>query len=222
MKWLKRIIRYLLWSIVLFTIAVFALGYFTLFYFPPKLYEDALIHKPYDVIIVPGIPYNGKDWSDIMKARVQWAHHLYKERVTKNIIFSGSAVYSPYVESKIMALYAKELGVEEENIFVETEAEHSTENLYYSYHLAKSKGFESIALATDPFQNLMLSGFKKELDMNIKAIPIIFEIIKKIPEQKISINPEAAKVENFVSLVKRESWLERFKGTLGKKIKTVN
>ena len=106
---------------------------------------------PYDIIIVPGVPFEEGNWSWVMKGRVYWSKYLYDNGITKNIMYSGSAVYSPYVEGRIMALYAVALGIPEENVFSETLAEHSTENVYYSYKKARKLGFERIALATDQF-----------------------------------------------------------------------
>lgn len=218
MKLFKRILKYILWSIVVFTVILAITTYLSFLYIPDKNYSSAQDMEPFDVIIVPGVPFKDK-WSDIMKARVLWADYLFKKGIAKNIIFSGGAVYSPYFEGRIMSLYAKELGIPEANIFEEIKAEHSTENLYYSYQLAKTKGFKRIALATDPFQNLMLWRFKNEVDPNIERIPIVFKIIKKLPEKEVKIDPTSAKRDDFVSLVKRESFWERFKGTLGRKIK---
>ncbi|NPA67471.1 MAG: YdcF family protein, partial [Chlorobi bacterium] len=112
-------------------------------------------YAPYDAIIVPGVPFDGKEWSDIMKMRVYWSYLLYKRGVAEHIIYSGGAVYSPYYESEIMKLYAIKLGIPDSVIFTDTVAEHSTENLWYSFKLAKQKGFKKLALATDPVQNFM-------------------------------------------------------------------
>jgi hypothetical protein len=218
MKIFKRILKHLLWSIVIFSLFLLIVTYISFIYLPDKFFGEAQSMEPYDAIIVPGVPFKDK-WSDIMKARVLWADYLYKKGIARNIIFSGSAVYTPFVESKIMALYAHQLGIPSTNIFTETEAEHSTENLYYSYHLAKSKGFKRIALATDPFQNMMLWSFKDKVDTSIGRIPILFKTIKDIPEKEILIDPSSAKVKNFNSLVHRETFWERFQGTLGRKIK---
>ena len=109
-----------------------------------------------------------------MKGRVYWSKYLYDKGITKNVIYSGSAVYTPYVEGKIMALYAIALGIPEENVFSETMAEHSTENVYYSYKLARKLGFERIALATDQFQAKMLKRFtKKIVSRDAGIIPIV-------------------------------------------------
>ncbi|MFZ6013844.1 MAG: YdcF family protein, partial [Bacteroidota bacterium] len=127
--------------------------------FARKSFERAEAKKPFDVIIVPGVPYNGARTSSVMNIRLFWAKFLYDSGITKNIIFSGSAVYTPYVEGVAMKIMADSLGVPEWKTFSETRAEHSTENIYYSWKLAKNLGFEKIALASDPFQSRMLKSF---------------------------------------------------------------
>jgi len=168
------------------------------------------------VIIVPGVPFNGKEWSNIMKMRVYWSYLLYKRGVTEHIIYSGGAVYSPYYESVIMKLYAQSLGIPEDVIFTDTLAEHSTENLWYSCKLAEQKGFEKMALATDPFQNFMTLKFKFDNGLNIRALPIIFEQVDTFMGLKSPvINPSSAYKKYFISIEERESKWKQFKGTLG-------
>ena len=175
---------------------------------------------PYDVIIVPGIPYDKeKGPCLILKARLLWAQHLISKGIAKNVIFSGSAVYSPYVESQIMALFAIELGIPAEHIFYEIKAEHSTENVVYSYRLAQKMGFNNIALATGPFQSAFLSDFVKNNSLPVSFVPItLISLQKNIRQDFSEINPSTALVNNFVSLKERESREERFQGTLGNKI----
>src|SRR5690606_31947372 len=127
-----------------------------------KKYEHAKTVRPYDVIIVPGIPYEKENTSSIMNMRLQWAKHLYDSGFAQNIIFSGSAVYSPFVEGKAMKAIADSMGIPPEHTFYETKAEHSTENVYYSWKMANEMGFKKIALATDPFQSAMLKSFMKK------------------------------------------------------------
>jgi hypothetical protein len=158
-------------------------------------------------------------WSRTMKARVHWAVHLYKLGITKNIIFSGSSVYTPYVEGSIMRSYALVLGVPETNVFAETKAEHSTENLYYSYYMAKRLGFEKIALATDPFQSNMLRSYPKKMKVKMDFIPFIVDTLKTMEMQDVTINAEPHKVNSFESIIDRESRYKRIWGTMGKNIK---
>ena len=188
-----------------------------------KLFSQAINMGPYDAIIVPGIPFDGLKgkWNSLMKMRVYWSVYLYKQGLAKNIIYSGSAVYTPYCESKIMALYAEAMGVPKEHIFIDSSAEHSTENVYYSYHIARMQGFETIAIATDPFQSHFLRNYPEKINLNINFLPIVFKTLFTLNMLDIKINPQSAYVENFVSLQKRESFGKRLQGTRGKNIKKI-
>lgn len=133
-------------------------------------------------------------------------------------MFSGSAVYTPYYESEIMALYAEAIGIPKENIFTEIKAEHSTENIYYSYFLAKKLNFSRVALASDPFQTKMLRRFTRiRVSPEIDLIPIVFDslMLMKIDATNPMIDIQKAFVLDFKSILERESFWERFRGTRG-------
>ena len=187
-----------------------------------ELLENAM-KKKYDVVIVPGVPFKNGKWSYIMKGRVYWSKYLYDKGITKNVIYSGAAVYSPYYESKIMALYAEKIGIQKENIFIDTLAQHSTENVYYSYKKARSLGFERIALASDPFQTKMLKRFtRKVVSPDVGLIPFDADTLLAMQPEMIDpeIDYQKAFVKDFISLPQRKKFLERFKGTQGKDIDT--
>ncbi|MBL7700727.1 MAG: YdcF family protein [Ferruginibacter sp.] len=184
-------------------------------------YYKKASNKTYEMIAVPGVPFTETGWDSTMKARVYWAKHLYDKGIAKNIMFSGSSVGSPYYEGEIMALYAIALGVPEKNVYAETKAEHSTENLYYVYLKSKKLGFKHIALATDPFQAKQLKRFaRKKISAEVGLIPIVFDTLRMM--QPFMINPrieyQKACNSNFVSLKSRESFWKRFRGTMGKNI----
>lgn len=181
-----------------------------------RLYDKASTKK-YDIIVVPGIPLQNGQWDSIMKGRVYWAKFLYDKGITKNIMFSGSSVYSPYYEGEVMALYAIALGVPKENVFTETKAEHSTENLYYGYYKSKQLGFKMIALATDPFQGKQLSSYAKlRLNRDIGIIPFVIDSLKSLWPVMIHpvIDYQKAYNKDFVDIKERESGWKRFKGTM--------
>src|SRR6476620_7819913 len=77
--------------------------------------ENHVIKAPYDVIIVPGVPYDAAQVSQIYKARMLWAKWLYDRKIAKNIIFSGSAVHTPYVEAQTMKIMADSMGIPSEH-----------------------------------------------------------------------------------------------------------
>jgi hypothetical protein len=184
-----------------------------------KNFEQIKAEKEvYDAIIVPGYPFDGDKWDKIVKLRVVWAYYLYKEGYTKHIIFSGSAVYSPYVESRIMKAYAVALGVPEKVIFTEERAEHSTENVFLSYRLAKENGFKNVALATDPWQSQWMWKFYKKHNCPLSYVPAVMSIVESLNIADPSIDPKPAYIEDFVSLTERETFRERWRGTKGKNI----
>ena len=187
-----------------------------------KYYNQNLKIAPYDAVIVPGVPFNNGTWDSIMKGRVLWSVYLYKHGITKNVIYSGSSVYSPFIEGKIMALYAEKLGVKPENIFVEPRAEHSTENVYYGYRLAEKQGFKNIAVATDRFQSRTLLSFLRKLKRktggDVKCLPMQEDLVRTMTQENYAIDSMQAHVKDFTSLVDRESFFTRFRGTMGKHI----
>ena len=182
-------------------------------------YEQAKKDRPYDVVIVPGVPYENESTSNVMTLRIFWAKHLYDSGFTRNIIFSGSAVNSPYIEGIAMKIIADTLGIPPDHTFSETKAEHSTENAYYGWKLARNLGFKKIALATDPFQSRTLENFIEEYCPGMKSIPVVLSVLnlgnKKLPK----IDAGGAYVKNFIPLSTREGFWERWQGTRGKRVK---
>ncbi len=187
---------------------------------PDQCYPEALAKKPYDVLIVTGYPHYKDSMTFVVQNRVYWAFHLYQRGFVKNIIFSGSAVYTPYVEGEVMALYAQQLGIPKKHIWVEHQAEHSSENLYYSYRLAEQQGFKTIALATEVAQSSFIKSindhrFKFKLDF----IPIVYDTLAMYAKEVPRIDQASAVKKDFVSLVERENAWKRLRGTRGRKVK---
>ena len=185
-----------------------------------RLYNQAA-KEQFDMVIVPGVPFVNGKWDRIMKGRVYWAKFLFEKGIAKNLMFSGGAVYSPYTEAGIMSLYAETIGVPKENIFIETKAEHSTENAYYSYKKAIKLGFKKIAIASDPFQTKMLKSFaRKRLSTDIRLIPFVSDSLKTLESEMKDPEIDYAQyfVKDFIPLPKREGFWKRFRGTMGKNI----
>ena len=106
-------------------------------------------HLSYDCAVVCGY-FANEDGSpsDFMKTRVEKAAELLKAGKVRCIIFSGAAVYNSYVEAKVMADYARELGVDETDILLETEALSTYHNLLYSREVMREHGLKSCAVVT--------------------------------------------------------------------------
>jgi uncharacterized SAM-binding protein YcdF (DUF218 family) len=218
MKLFKKILKVVLYFHLFLIVAVVSV-HCTFQHYACTSYAAAVKEIPFDAVIVPGVPFEDTTMSMIYKARVLWADFLYDSGYTKNIIFSGSAVYTPHYESRTMKLYAEALGVPAENIFTEERAEHSSENVYYSWKLARQLGFEKIALATDPYQSGMLRGLIRQYTPGVMSIPIQFEKIDAQSKTLPPIDPSTAYVAPFTPLPERESLWERWQGTMGRRVK---
>ncbi|HTF18096.1 MAG TPA: YdcF family protein [Chryseolinea sp.] len=215
---MKKVLRIFLYFHLFLAVALL-LTHCSFSHYAKKSYERATKKKPFDVIIVPGVPYEQENTTSIMTMRVLWAKQLYDSGFTKNIIFSGSAVYSPYVEGIVMKTIADSLGIPPDHTFSETKAEHSTENIYYSWKMARSMGFQKIALSTDPFQSIMLRGFIKKYTPGITAIPVVFDRLDIKGKSLPPIDYASGYIPNFVNIKKRESFWQRLQGTMGRRVK---
>ena len=182
-----------------------------------KAYASAIEQqKTYDAVIVPGVPYNDSSLSKVLMGRIKWACILYKKGIAKHIIFSGAAVYTPYYEAKVMALFAMAWGVPADVIMTDTMAEHSTENVYYGYKMARKYGLQKIAVATDPYQSIMAKKFINDHYLDIDRLPMVFSEIEQSNFESVSVDASSAKAPGtFVPLPERESLWKRLKGTFG-------
>lgn len=185
-----------------------------------KFYARAVEKAPYDALIVPGYPFDGQRWDTLVKARVLWAIHLYRQGLAKHIIFSGSAVHTPYKEGEVMALYALALGVPEDVVLVEEQAEHSSENLYFGWKLARTRGLEKVAVATDKYQAKLLQviarRLKRKVGCEVNIIPMTEGWTNVVTMSDPTIDPTPAHVEDFVPIEDRETFWQRFREARGK------
>ena len=189
---------------------------------PYKQFKYAKKHKPFDAIIVPGIPFDAPaPWKFYMKKRVLWSVYLYKKGYTKHIIYSGGAVYTPYPEALVMGRYAQQLGVPDTAILYDTIAQHSVENVYYAYALAKEKGFAHIALATDQVQTYFLSRFLKRFHNRIYKLPALNRYVYTFEHEYPHIDTACIRVQNFIPLPEKITRKERRERSMGSRIDTL-
>lgn len=179
-----------------------------------RMYATYITKAPYDAVIVPGIAYDTlKQQTNGFNARIIWAKELYDKGVTRNIIFSGAACYSPYVEAQAMKMIAEAMGVPAANVFAESKAEHGKENVYYSWLLAQKLGFKKVALAADPYQAFFLEGFIQTNLPDMGILPMAVDSLKKYYLPLPRIDPSATYVKDFVPLNEREKFMTRVKHT---------
>jgi len=215
MKKLKRVVFFFL----VFIAFSFLMIYCSVKRYTGRAYEQAKKDRPYDVVIVPGVPYENELTNNVLTMRIFWAKYLYDSGFTRNIIFSGSAVGSPYVEGIAMKIIADTLGIPADHTFSETKAEHSVENAYYGWKMARSMGFKKIALATDPFQSRTLESFIRKYCPEMKSVPVVPGVLNLGDKTLPKIDAGSAYVNDFIPLSKREGFWQRWRGTMGRRVK---
>lgn len=169
------------------------------------VYNKAIEKAPYDVIIVPGLPYDTTPINPILKGRILWAKELYESGIASNIIFSGSAVHKPYVEGMIMKMMADSLGIPTQHTFIEDKAHHGYENVDLGVALAHRLRFKKIAVATDPIQSIWLTKHLRKNHENVSLIPFSMKNIPQYHKTNMpAINHQEALVKNFIPLNARK------------------
>ena len=166
-------------------------------------YREALAAGPYDALIVPGFPFKNGEWNRVIKARVYWSRDLLEKGIARNVIYSGAAVQTPYVEGELMALYARAIGVPPQVIVTETNALHSCENLYYSYRMARRLGWEKVAVVSDPIHTPHLRRVAREFELPLAFLPVDFVRLIQMPKVDPHVDPSTAYVQGFIPLKQR-------------------
>lgn len=214
---LKPYIHVIIISLILFSSCK---AYYKAFYTDPaKCFEAAKQKKPYDVIIVPGFPHDSGKVNMVLSQRIKWAYYLYKNGFTKNIIFSGAAVHSPYVEAEAMKLIALQTDMDSNHLFTEIKAKHTTENLYYSCMMANDLGFKSIAFTSEPAQCSFMKPFRRKFKLKLDFLPVVTDSVLSMHLTLYPIDERSAFVPNFIALKEKESLLKSLRGTRGHQVK---
>jgi uncharacterized SAM-binding protein YcdF (DUF218 family) len=207
-------------SVIVLTTLSGCKAYYNAFYTDPaKCLKIAEQKKPYDVIIVPGFPHDSGKVNMVQSQRIKWAYYLYKNGYAKNIIFSGAAVHTPYVEAKVMKLIILQTGIDSNHVFTETKAQHTTENLYYSYLLAQDLKFKSIAFATEPAQSSFMKPFNRKFKLQLDFIPVVSDSVLKMDLMLHQIDESSTFVPNFIPLKEKEGLIKSLRGTRGHQVK---
>lgn len=106
--------------------------------------------QAFDAVIIPGCPSEDDgSLSRCEMARVVWAARLWERGWAKSFITSGAAVHSPYVEAEALAAGLVALGVPADRIWLEPNALHTDENIYFSVAIARALGLASVAVAAE-------------------------------------------------------------------------
>lgn len=171
-----------------------------------RTYQHFAAAAPYDVIIVPGSPYDTSEQNQMFRARMLWAQSLYNAGITRHIIYSGSAVHTAYTEGTVMKMISDSMGIPTNRTFAETAALHSDENINYSYTMARQMGFKKIAAASDPFQLFFLQKHIEVHFPKMALLPMPMDTFRAFAKEGTLPRIDAAnsRAVHFVPLKERE------------------
>ncbi len=184
------------------------------------IYAQYAIEGPYDAIIIPGLPYEPGKQNTLYKARMLWAKALYNKGMARNIIFSGGAVHTCWQEGTVMKIIADSMGIPAEHTFAELRAEHSNQNVFYGYKMARQLGFTKVAVATDQFQDFFLSSYITNNLPQVARLPLSVDSFPAYNKMQLPhVDVTCARVDNFIPLSQRKSRWERWKTSNSSEIK---
>ena len=104
----------------------------------------------YDVIIIPGCPTNEDGSpSDCQQRRVDMAMDLSRSGYGSSFITSGAAVYTEYIEARSLRELLIDAGAEESRIWMDQQARHTDENIYYATEIMVDRGWQTALFVTD-------------------------------------------------------------------------
>ncbi len=143
---------------------------------PKKHWEQ----DSYDCAIVCGcrVKEDGTP-SDTLKARVDKAVELWKEKKVKYLIMSGAAVHSDFVEAEAMKRYAMECGVPGEYILEEKQAVSTYHNLQYSCQMMRNCNFQDCVVVTSGWHLRKADHYTRQ-----KRVPYVMAAAENPGKQK--------------------------------------
>jgi len=131
---------------------------------PPSPYAawqaaDSCLLGRHDVIIIFGCPSRDDGgFSTCQRERVRLAMLFYEARLAPRFIVTGGAVHTEHVEAEALAALLRERGIASQDIYLEPQAQHTDENLYYSTRIMEENGWTSAVVVSEDPGHLLMTG----------------------------------------------------------------
>ena len=127
--------------------------------FGPKTPATSCVATEHDVIIVLGCP-NEDDGtpSPCQTARADIAVRLMGAGYGRRFITTGGAVANAFVEAETLATLLVERGVSQGDVFLEPQAQHTDENIYWSTQIMLQEDWRSAVVVSDEPGHLLLTA----------------------------------------------------------------
>lgn len=104
---------------------------------------------PLDVAVVLGCPADDDGQASLCElCRIKSAVRAYREGRVRNLLFSGNAAHSPFVEADVMADLAEQNGVPKDHVLREPRAYTTWQNLRYAKQLLDEKKLQTVLIVS--------------------------------------------------------------------------
>jgi len=129
--------------------------------------------SPSDVILVLGAHAKvGGEINQCLKARVNHAISLYKEKYSNKLLFSGGMdTGTTDNQAEIMKQVAEKMDINSSAIISEPHSRTTYENILNSKKLLNRYGFHSAIIVTDPYHSLRASLVADKMGITYKVSP---------------------------------------------------
>lgn len=130
------------------------------------------------IVILGGGNYSWHSLKEDTANRLYTGFMVYK-KTNLPIIVSGGAVEGKIPDSKIMAEFLKEMGVESDKIIQESESRDTAQNALYVTKICNERGFKKIILVTSAYHMKRAVRLFKSHDIDVLPYPSDFKHSKK-------------------------------------------
>jgi len=202
MKWFRIAVR------ALALLAIIAFGYFLVTFLQVWRAARADDRRPSQAIVVLGAAqYNGRA-TPVLRARLDHAADLYREKVAPMVVVTGGKQPGDrFTEATVGADYLHSRGVPESAILRETTSRSSWESLQAASRFLRARHITRVVLVSDPFHSLRIRLIASELGLDPVTSPTRTSPIRGLEEWRRffteSLRVMAGRILGFGRLARR-------------------
>ena len=128
--------------------------------------------QPADAAVVLGAAVYRDRPSPVFRERINHAIYLYETGQVKVLIFTGGVGnFDNISESEAARQYAIEMGVPDEDIFIETTSHNTYGNLENAKAILESQGYRTMLVVSDPLHMRRAMAYAVDLGLNAASSP---------------------------------------------------
>ena len=135
-------------------------------------YANQTSDQPADAAVVLGAAVYRGFPSPVFRERINQAIRLYESGQVQAVIFTGGIGRNDDIsEGEAARLYALQMGVPDEDIYVETTSTNTYGNLENTIEILESQGFETILVVSDPLHMRRAMAYAADLGLDAAPSP---------------------------------------------------